>query len=172
MPAKKGSRVKARQTQRSEARQAARQAASTNWWRWSCSRAATGDAQAGATGVHAGPGCRRTLQGVFPERETKKREVRETLGEKECMAKCEVYKGLLLHVDAPVKQYIIDLDNKHNNAIILSHLHRDENKILVNPNFEDAAGYEQETVDWLQGRLDSHLQSISFKPDGVARGSG
>ena len=112
--------------------------------------------------------------GYFRRGKQRKSKVRETQArpDKEWMAKCEVYKGLLLHVDAPVKQYIIDLDNKHNNAIILSHLHRDENKILVNPNFEDAAGYEQETVDWLQGRLDSHLQSISFKPDGVARGSG
>ena len=117
------------------------------------------------------------MQGVFPDRGQGNKEnyvekCAKPSARKECMAKCEVYKGLLLHVDAPVKQYIIDLDNKNNNAIILSHLHRDENKILVNPNFEDAAGYEQETVDWLQGRLDSHLQSISFKPDGVARGSG
>jgi len=88
-----------------------------------------------------------------------------------------VTKGLVLHVDAPVKQVscvffvmyacirrqseffelikvssqcIIAEDKKHNGAIVLSELHNDENKIFVNITFEDVSGNEQDTVTWLQ----------------------
>ena len=64
--------------------------------------------------------------------------------------KCHVTKGLLLHVDAPVKQFILAENKKHNNAIVVSDLCNDETKIFVNANFEDAFGEEWDTVDWLQ----------------------
>lgn len=64
--------------------------------------------------------------------------------------KCDVTKGLLLHVDAPVKQYILHLDKSVNHRIVVSELQGDENKIFVNTTFEDDQGYEQETVHWLQ----------------------
>ena len=34
--------------------------------------------------------------------------------------KCHVTKGLLLHVDAPVKQFIISKNETHNNAIVVN----------------------------------------------------
>ncbi|EKX48506.1 hypothetical protein GUITHDRAFT_151762, partial [Guillardia theta CCMP2712] len=63
------------------------------------------------------------------------------------MVKCHVTKGLVLHVDAPVKQYIMDLDNKYDNAIVVFDMQADENKIFVNPTFTDKGGREQDTVE-------------------------
>ncbi len=34
--------------------------------------------------------------------------------------KCNITKGLLLHVDAPVKQFIISKNETHNNAFVLN----------------------------------------------------
>ena len=37
-------------------------------------------------------------------------------------AACNVTKGLLLHVDPPVKQIILDLDSRNSNGIVLFEL--------------------------------------------------
>jgi hypothetical protein len=74
-------------------------------------------------------------------------------------------RGLLLHVDAPVKQYIVSLNETHNFAIVSSQLQQDETKIFVFKNFEDAFGQEQETLPWLQGQVDRMLDEITFKPN-------
>ena len=109
--------------------------------------------------------------------------------------KCEVHKGLLLHVDAPVKQIILDLNTKHGHHIVINSLPNDERKIFVSREFEDASGHEQDTLTFLQvcaasglrlagrawfaprsvlthaaaplpqGRLDHHLENITYNPD-------
>jgi hypothetical protein len=61
-----------------------------------------------------------------------------------------VTKGLLLHVDAPVKRFILDVDRTHDGRIVVSQLQTDENKIFVNRTFEDKFGQEQDTVQFLQ----------------------
>ena len=81
------------------------------------------------------------------------------------MGKCDVMKGLLLHVDAPVKQYILSLNETHDYAIVLSNLPDDETKIFVNKTFTDTSGIEHETDIWLQSRLDEMLNGISFNPN-------
>jgi hypothetical protein len=64
--------------------------------------------------------------------------------------KCEVHKGLLLHVDAPVKQFILDLNTKHCHHIVINSLPNDDRKIFVSREFEDASGHEQDTLAFLQ----------------------
>ena len=83
------------------------------------------------------------------------------------MVKCNMTRGLLLHLDAPVKQFVLDLNAKQNYAIVVYDLVADQNKIFVNPTFEDGQGDEQDTVTWLQEKLDQHLESITFKPEGL-----
>mmetsp|Transcript_523 Transcript_523/g.1107 ORF Transcript_523/g.1107 Transcript_523/m.1107 type:complete len:87 (+) Transcript_523:23-283(+) len=80
------------------------------------------------------------------------------------MSKCNMTRGLVLHLDAPVKQFVLDLNSKHNHAIVVFDLVADQNKIFVNETFEDAFGAEQDTVTWLQEKLDGHLESITWKP--------
>ncbi|KAJ1495019.1 hypothetical protein T484DRAFT_1763740 [Baffinella frigidus] len=91
------------------------------------------------------------------------------------MVKCQATKGLLLHVDAPVKQIILDLDAKNNNAIVLYHLQSDENKLPIVSYHLQSDAIKVTPARFISvdsgspGKLDSHLESITFEPDGVAR---
>jgi hypothetical protein len=78
-----------------------------------------------------------------------------------------VHKGLLLHVDAPVKQFILSLNKKHNYNIVINEIANDERKIFVAREFEDVSGQEQDTLTFLQGRLDHHLETITYNPQGA-----
>mmetsp|Transcript_12205 Transcript_12205/g.30633 ORF Transcript_12205/g.30633 Transcript_12205/m.30633 type:complete len:88 (+) Transcript_12205:78-341(+) len=86
------------------------------------------------------------------------------------MVKCNMTRGLMLHLDAPVKQFVLDLNSKHNHSIVVFDLIADQNKVFVNETFEDNQGQEQDTVTWLQGKLDGHLESITWKPEGAKGG--
>jgi hypothetical protein len=56
-------------------------------------------------------------------------------------------------VDAPVKQFILSLNKKHNYNIVINEIANDERKIFVAREFEDVSGQEQDTLTFLQVRM-------------------
>ena len=70
--------------------------------------------------------------------------------------------ALLLHVDPPIKEIIRSLNETGVFKFVLHHLEDDPNKIVVSKTL-DGEDDGEDTVLWLQEKIDKHLEDISFK---------
>jgi hypothetical protein len=70
--------------------------------------------------------------------------------------------ALLLHVDPPIKEIIRSLNETRVFKFVLHHLEDDPNKIVVSKTL-DGEDDGEDTVPWLQEKIDKHLEDISFK---------